>query len=118
MSNAPARTLCARCNAELTSDAAYCPACGRKVKGYTVREAIGLCLFAFLVLGFYGMIVQAAEDRMRVHPGEIAATLIGTGLLVRGIARKRRVLFFFLGCLFAVPLMFLAAILGGAFRTP
>lgn len=114
--------VCPSCDTELPPEAVYCPSCGRKVvvpssvSRYSRREKVALSLFGLLVMSYYLMMVLAVENRIKVESSEISGAIFATGLLVSGVARKRRVLFFFLGCLLAVPLIFLAAILGGALR--
>ena len=119
-SNRPA--VCPSCDSELLPEAVYCPSCGRKAvvpssaSRYSLREKVALSLFGLLVMSYYLMLVLAVENRMKVESPEISGAIFATGLLASGLARKRRILFFFLGCLLAVPLIFLAAILGGALR--
>lgn len=120
MSAPSLQAACSRCGAALPHDAAYCPSCGRKrdetASTYSLREKVALTLFGLVVLYSYYMLASAIAHRIEIQSGSASATILFTGLLASGIARKRRVLSFFLGCALAVPLMFIAGVLGGALR--
>lgn len=124
MSDSSLQTACPKCGKALPTDAVYCPACGQKrdkgaaASSYTPREKVGLALFGLVVLYCYYLIAETIAHRMKLQSTWISGTFFFTGLFASGIARKRRVLFFFVGCFAAVPLMFLAGMLGGVMRAP
>lgn len=118
---------CSQCGAQLSPGAAYCSACGRKVldqtsqKGSVLldrsrREKAAIAIFSLVVVFCWYELAENVAYRIPAQPYQISSFLLFSGILAASLARKRKVLWFFAGCLASLPLMFVAGLVGGFFR--
>ena len=68
------------------------------------------------MFGFYWMTFDKIRYEIDVKPNEFSSLIIFTGIFTSAIARRKRLLSFFFGGMFSIPLLFLIGMAGGMMR--
>jgi len=121
---------CKACGSIVSEKAAnFCAACGAKLSTaerttessiwkLSVRRKFGVTVVALLLaVAWYFFVIGAMHPSpSSPHSSQVSGFALWSGILAAILAHKRRWMWFFLGMIISIPMMFLAQVVGSMLR--